>query len=115
RRRSCVQAEGDVQGIALWLREPLRKLEERRAQLLERGEREFHLTFHPAGSGDAISLSCLDRVLEQGGLADARLSMHHQDAAVSPTRSLEQPVEHRTLGFPSNHVLSRDPNLRRPL
>jgi len=101
----------DVESVALWLREPLRKLEERRAQLLERGERELHLPFHPAGSGDAEPLARLDRVLEQSGLADARLAMHHQDAAVSATRCLEQPVEHRTLALPSYQVLSLDPNL----
>jgi hypothetical protein len=36
--------------------------------------------------------------------------MNHQDAANSATRSLDQPVEHRTLALPSDQVLSRDPN-----
>ena len=77
---------------------------------MERGERELHLPLDSAGSGDVIPLACLDRVLEQRGLADARLSMHHQDAAVPAARGLDQPVEHGTLALPSDQVLSRDPN-----
>ena len=49
------------------------KLEERRAQLLKRRERKLHLSLDPGGAGDPKPLAPADRVLEQSGLADARL------------------------------------------
>lgn len=58
-------------------------------------------------SRDGLAAS-LDRVLEHRGLADARLSVHHQDAAVPAARGLEQPVEHGTLAVSSDQVLSPD-------
>jgi len=44
-------------------------------------------------------------------VADAWLSMHNQDPATARARSLEQPVEHDTLAFPSDQVLPGGPNL----
>jgi hypothetical protein len=41
-------------------------------------------------------------VLEQRGLADAGLSMHHKDGAVTVPSGIEQPLEHRALAFPAN-------------
>jgi hypothetical protein len=94
--------------LGLW--EALHELDERGTQLLCRRERELDLRLDPTGPGDAKPLACLDRVLEERGLADARLSMHHQDAAVRGARGLEQPVERGALALPSEQVLSRDPN-----
>jgi hypothetical protein len=54
---------------------------------------------------------CLERVLEQRGLADARLSMHHQDAGVPATCGLEQSVERGTLKLASDEVRVLDDHL----
>ena len=43
----------------------------------------------------------LDRVLEQRRLADAGLSVHHEDGAVAAPRGLQQPVEHLALALPA--------------
>ena len=68
---------------------------------------ELHLAFDADGAGDAKLLPRLDRVLEQRGLADARLSVQHQDAAAAVARGLEQPVEHLALALAAEQVLSR--------
>ena len=38
-------------------------------------------------------------MLQQRGLADARLAIHHQDAPVPAARGLQQPVERLALAF----------------
>lgn len=58
---------------------------------------EFHLLLDPERSEGPELPSGLDRVLEQGRLADARLSVHQEDAAVPAARCLEEPVEHLAL------------------
>jgi hypothetical protein len=94
--------------LGLW--ESLHQLDERGTQLLRRRERELHFRLDPTGPGDAKPLPCLDRILEQRGLADARLAVHHQDAAVRRARGVKQPVERGALALASEQVLSRDPN-----
>ena len=80
--------------------------------MLERGVRELHLPLDSAGSGNAEILARADGVLEQRALADARRSMHDQDATFLPARGLEQPVEHGTLALAPEQVASRNPNGR---
>ena len=64
---------------------------------------ELHLPLDPDGPGDPELPRRLDRVLEQRGLADARLAVHHQHrrrarrarprAARSSTVALTLPAE----------------------
>ena len=47
-----------------------------------------------------------DRLLNQGCLADARLSQHHDRPAVAVPRPGQQPVQHITLALPTEQHLS---------
>ena len=84
-------------------------VEARRAQLLQRGERELHLPLHPDGAGNAEVRACLRGVLEQGRLADARLAIHRQDAAMAVPCALEDPVEHVALPLTAEQLLPAGP------
>jgi hypothetical protein len=91
----------------LWLGQALAELQERRAQLLDRRVRELHLRLDSNGPGDP-KLGCRrDDVLEQRGLPDARLAMHHQGAATPGANAVEQPVEDLALGFSAEQRSSR--------
>ena len=68
---------------------------------------ELHLALDAGGAGDAEVRRRLDRVLEQGGLADARVAVHDQDAAVPAARGVQQPVEHLALALPAEQPLRR--------
>src|SRR5579862_3146664 len=97
RMTSRAQPERDLHGITLGIRQSLDEVEARRAQLLQRSERKLDLPFHPSCAGDTETCSRLERRIEQGRLADARLAVHHQYAAVAVARRFQDPVEHRTL------------------
>jgi hypothetical protein len=45
-------------------------------------------------------------VLQQCGLPDARLSMHHQDPTAPATRGLQQPFEHLALTLSAEQLLA---------
>jgi hypothetical protein len=97
----------------LRLPEARHQLQERGAQLLERRERELHLGLDAACPGDPKLARGVGRVLEQGGLADARLSVCHQHAAASSARAVQQPVERLPFAFPAEQRPSRRRNRRR--
>ena len=71
---------------------------------------ELHLPLDADGAGDPELPPRLDRVLQQRGLADARLSVHHQDPAVPAARGLQQPFEHLALRLPAEQLRSRRPH-----
>ena len=106
------QPEGDAERIALGIRQTLRSVEDRRAQLLKRRERELHLPLDPDRRGRPETPPLLDRPLEQRGLADAGLSVHDQDPAVAAARSLEQAAEHLALAVSADQLASRRPRER---
>jgi hypothetical protein len=85
----------------LGLREALHELEERGTELLNRRERELHLRLDPERPGDPELGPSLGCVLEQGGLADARVAVHHQHAPVPAVHAVKQPIEHLTFAFPA--------------
>jgi hypothetical protein len=103
------QSEGDRKGLALRIGQALRELEDRGAQLLERRERKLHLSFDPTGPHDLEVRPRLDRVLQQGGLADARVAVDHQDPTASTARDLQQPLERLALALPAEQSHSRRP------
>ena len=83
------QSKRDAKRVALGIRQTLRSVEDRRAQLLKRGVRQLHLPLDTDGLNDPKLPRSLACVLEQRGLADARLSMHHQDPAMPAARGLQ--------------------------
>ena len=110
RRRPCTEAERDGKRFALGRGEAFQELQTWRAQLVKGGVRELHLLLDPERSDDLELPPRLDRVLQQCRLADARLSVHHEDAAVPAACGLEEPVEHLALAAPPEQMLSRRPN-----
>ena len=103
------EAEGDAQRVALGLRQVLHELEDRRAQLLQRRERQLHLRLDPRGPHDAELRRRLDRPLEQGGLADAWLPVHDGDAGLPAARGSQQLVEQPALALPADQLPSGQP------
>ena len=75
--------------------------EERRAQLLNRRERELHLGFDPSSPADPKLAPGPGGVFQQGGLADARFAIYHQYIALPAARAFQQPVEHLALALAS--------------
>ena len=62
---------------------------------------ELHLPLDARSPNDAKVLACLDRVLEQRGLADAGVSVHDEDGAMTVPRGIEQALEHRAFASPA--------------
>jgi hypothetical protein len=64
-------------------RQVLEPIEHRRAQLVKGGERELHLRLDPDSPHEPKVRSRPDRVVQQGGLAHARLAADHEHAALT--------------------------------
>src|SRR5262249_54072116 len=72
RRTSAAEPERDPQRVALRGRQPRQAIQQRRAQLVNAGERQLHLRFHPRGPGHPHVRRRPGRVLQHRGLAPAR-------------------------------------------
>src|SRR5579859_5818371 len=79
-------------------------MEARRAQLLERGERELHLPLDSDRPDEVEVCSRFDRIVEQRRLADARLAVHGEHTAVSFPCRLQQAAEHLALALPAEQL-----------
>jgi hypothetical protein len=95
------QPEGDIERVALRTRQALTEFEDRRAQLLDAGEREPHLVLDPGAPDDPQRRGLLDRVLEQRRLADARLAMDDERSTESIAGGVHQAVKGRSFAFPA--------------
>jgi hypothetical protein len=104
RSPSGTQAERDLQGLALVLGQVLLEIEARRTELLKCREREFHFPLDADRAGDPEVCPRPDRRLEQCGLADARLAVDRQYAAVAVARGLQHAVEHRVLALSAEQL-----------
>lgn len=104
RRPSGAQPECNFQGVSLGVRQALHEVEARRAQLVERRERELHLAFDSDRARNPEVRSRLDRIVEQCGLADARLAVHREHAAVAVARRLQHAIEHVAVALPSEQL-----------
>ena len=74
----CPQPERDPQRVALRTRQPLQPVQQRRAQLMQAGERQLHLRLHPCRPGHPHIRRRPGHVLQQRRLAHPRLTPHHQ-------------------------------------
>src|SRR3954451_24707964 len=75
---ASAQPERAAERVALRRRQLLEAIQERRAELLQSCERELHLGLDARRSCDAASRRGSEEVLEQGGLADARLATQQE-------------------------------------
>jgi hypothetical protein len=101
RRRSRDQPECDSERVALRVGKTVDELEDRRAELVQRRVVEIELPFDARSPDDVKVFGGLDGVLEQRRLANAGVSVHHEDGAVAAARGIQQPVEHRALALPA--------------
>jgi hypothetical protein len=72
--------------------------EQRGAELVQRCERQLHLGLHTLGAQDTRVIGACRHVVDQRGLADARLTTEHQCAAAPIARGGQQLVELRAFG-----------------
>jgi hypothetical protein len=101
------EPERDSKRVSLRRRKAIHQLEKWRAQLLERRKRKLHVTLDPNGTGHPELPSLIDRVVEQSGLADSRLSVHHQRAPASADRPVQQSVKYLALAVSTDEHHSR--------
>ena len=93
RHRAGADAEGDLKCLTLWCRQSLQVVEHRRAQLVERREREFHLGLDPGDRHDPAVGGPIGEVVQEGALAHARVPMDHESAALPTAQRVEEAVE----------------------
>ena len=109
RRVPRPQPERHAERVPLRGGKPVQPIQHRRAQLLQRRERELHLRLHTDRPHDPEPRRGPDRGLQQRRLADPRLAAHHQHPALPTAHRLEQPLQRLALVAP---VVQ---HLRRPL
>ena len=112
RRRARAQAERGAQRVALRAGQGVEPVEHRRAQLLQRGERQPGLRLHARGARHLAVGRPLGHVGQQRRLADPRLAPQHQRPALAGAHRVQQPVERLALAVTAQE--HQGPNLHRP-
>ena len=82
-------------------------VQHRRAQLMQPGERQLHLRLHAHRARHPAPVRPVDQVVQQRGLAHARVAAHHQRPALTGPDRLDQPVEHVAFADAGPSALSR--------
>ena len=93
RRGAGRRPERDAQGVLLRLRQRAEPVEHRRAQLMQPRERQLHLRLDAGDLRDPEARRLPSAVVQERGLADARLAADDQDRALAAADVLQQPVE----------------------
>jgi hypothetical protein len=83
------------------LKKPFGTIQHRRAQLMQAGERQFHFRLHARRALDPAALAGAPagQVLQQCGLAHARVTAYHQRPAVTGPDPGDKPVQYAALGM----------------
>jgi hypothetical protein len=98
RRRARAHAERSLQRVTLRQGEALEDIEHWPTQLVQRGERQFHLRLdtgrvrHPAAGRSP------DQIVQERRLTHSWLAVHHQGTTLTCPYSLDEPVERVTFG-----------------
>ena len=93
RDRAKPQSKRRGQCLALWTRQTFELIEERRAELVEPGEGQFHLRLHPGRAHDSTTCGVPKDVVEQGALADAGRASHRDGGARAGSCVCDQPIQ----------------------
>lgn len=101
-----VEAESDLQRLAVRRGQRRQPVGDGREQLVQRGERQLRLEFRAGRPHDEEPGRGLVQVAQQHALADARLTAQDQGAAPALPRRLKQGIE------PSYLVLTADQRIR---
>ena len=110
RRVAVPQPERRPQRLALRVRQALQAIRERRAELLQPGERELHLRLDARRPCDATAGRVVHQIGEQSALADAGLAAQQQRPARTRPHARHQLVQRRALATPAEQP---PPRIRR--
>jgi hypothetical protein len=100
-------AERRPQRVALQARQSLQPVEQWGAELMQTGERQLHLGLHAGHAGDTTSGRAVTQVVQERGLAHARLAAQDQDPALPGAHVFQEPVEHLALSVPAAQPRAR--------
>jgi hypothetical protein len=92
-RRAGADPGRDPHRVLLRLGQAVQPIQHRRRQLMQPGERQFHLGLDRDDARHPAPGRLRAQVLKQRRLAGARAAPHNQGAALSGANSLEQRVE----------------------
>jgi hypothetical protein len=67
-------------------------IQQRRAELMQSGERELHLRLNACRAGDSAVGRALQQVLQQRRLADAGLTTKDEHSALASLRVCHEPI-----------------------
>jgi hypothetical protein len=107
RCRPGAEAERGPQRVALRRRETPQAVQHRRAQLVQRRERQLHLRLDTHRAHHPAARRLPGQVLQQRRLAHPRLAPHHQSTAFTRTHSRRQPAEHAALDVAAGQLRHR--------
>jgi hypothetical protein len=94
RGRAGAEAERGLQGLALRLGQTAEPVQHRRAQLMQAGEGQLHLRLDPDRAHYlAARRRRSGQLVQQRGLAHARLTADHQHPALSGPDRLDDPAQ----------------------
>jgi hypothetical protein len=88
-----VQPEGDPKRLTLRRRQSFKLIENGRAQLVQRRERELHLRLDSRDADDPGICSLPGQILQQRCLTHSRLAADHQATALTPAQSLQERIQ----------------------
>lgn len=91
------QAECDAKRITLGYRQTVTAVQERRAQLMQTGERQFHFGLNARRSRNLTTGRPLQQVFQQRRLADACLAAQDQHAALTRPHARYQAIQRLAL------------------
>jgi hypothetical protein len=100
--RTCADAERRPQGIPLRRGQAIEALEHRRAQLMQRGEGEFHLRLDANGAHDPTVRRARRQVVQQSGLANAGFAMDDERSTLTGSKGFDELLEHAAFGAASD-------------
>jgi hypothetical protein len=75
-------------------------VKKRSAKLVQRGEGQLHLGFHPGCARHATSGGVSKQIVKKGGLPGPRLTSNHQGCARADARVRKELIQSRTFGAP---------------
>src|SRR4029079_6288888 len=99
-RSRLSQPELNLERMASGSGKPLNAIEQRRAQLMQHGERQLHLRLHPQRTHDAHVRGRPDRIVQQRRLPTPRLTPYDEHTAATGPCPVTQLVEDRALVSP---------------
>jgi hypothetical protein len=97
-----LETQSASERVRLLFGELLEVVQQRPRELEQAGELELGLVLDPDCPDDGHPLGAFGGVVEQGGLAESRLTTNHERAATPPASATEELLDARAVGFPTD-------------